>query len=137
MNTIRAAGFIVYKKEHDTVYFLLLHYNAGHWDFAKGKVEKSESLAEAAQRELFEETALRPDVIEDFSYTLHYALPHPDGSSHPKEVTLFLTTVHDERVQLSDEHIAYSWFAADNALARLTHTNAQEALMSAVHYLET
>jgi 8-oxo-dGTP pyrophosphatase MutT (NUDIX family) len=131
MNNIHAAGFIVYKREDEIIYFLLLQYTAGHWDFAKGKVEEQESLHETAVRELFEETGLRPAVTQDFSYTMQYTLPRPDGSTIPKEVTLFLTTVYDDPIKLSSEHRSFGWFPYETALARLTYSNAQHALMSA------
>jgi len=51
---IKAAGGLVHKEGN----MLLIHRN-GHWDMAKGKVEKGETLAEAAVREVEEETGLQ------------------------------------------------------------------------------
>lgn len=51
---IKAAGGLVHKDDD----MLLIHRN-NHWDMAKGKVEKGETLAEAAVREVEEETGLQ------------------------------------------------------------------------------
>ena len=58
----KSAGAIIYRKESvDTaqgkkykIYFLLLHYFSGHWEFPKGHIEKDETEEETLKRETFE-----------------------------------------------------------------------------------
>lgn len=59
---IEAAGGIVQNKEGKTLFIRRL----GKWDLPKGKIEKGESLEQAATREVQEETALSNLVIQDF-----------------------------------------------------------------------
>lgn len=59
---IEAAGGIVQNKEGKTLFIRRL----GKWDLPKGKIEKGESLEQAATREVQEETALSNLVIQEF-----------------------------------------------------------------------
>lgn len=65
---IVAAGGLVKKKET----FLFIFRN-GYWDLPKGKVEKSESVMDAAQREIMEECGLqnRPEIKRELSPSYH------------------------------------------------------------------
>ncbi len=50
---------------------LLLIYRRDIWDLPKGKVEKEESVAEGARREVEEETGARVEILSHFAKTLH------------------------------------------------------------------
>lgn len=52
MEHIYSAGIITYTTDNNETSYLLLHYNAGHWDFPKGKMEPGETKQETALREL-------------------------------------------------------------------------------------
>ena len=67
-----SAGIIIYKKENNTILYLLLQYGAGHWDFPKGKIEAGETKEEAALRELKEETDLTAQIDGNFEETIQY-----------------------------------------------------------------
>lgn len=60
--TIIAAGGLA---ENDSGHYLLI-FRRGKWDLPKGKVDNGESLEEAAIREVWEETGIRPDCIRSF-----------------------------------------------------------------------
>ncbi len=47
-----SAGVVVYYHNNNDIQFLLLHYEAGHWDLPKGHLEPNESTYDAALREL-------------------------------------------------------------------------------------
>ena len=59
---VTAAGGLVYNQEGE---ILFIHRN-GRWDLPKGKVEKNESLEEAAIREVQEETGVKGLEITGF-----------------------------------------------------------------------
>ncbi len=59
---IEAAGGIVYNRNGEILFIRRL----GKWDLPKGKIEKGESLEQAALREVEEETDLKELVLESF-----------------------------------------------------------------------
>lgn len=59
---IEAAGGVV-RNERDEILFIK---RLGRWDLAKGKIEKDESLEQAALREIEEETGLKELILEEF-----------------------------------------------------------------------
>lgn len=65
---IEAAGGIVLNQKHE----VLMIYRLDKWDFPKGKVEAQESLAEAALREVAEETGISNlTIMESLPNTYH------------------------------------------------------------------
>lgn len=65
---IEAAGGIVKNKKGE----ILFIYRIGKWDLPKGKIEKGESLEQAAVREIEEETGLKELILEEFiNHTFH------------------------------------------------------------------
>lgn len=135
MKNVVSAGFIIYTITNGELLFLVLQYAVGHWDFAKGKIEETESLHDAALRELYEETGLKPDKIADFNYSFEYTFIDYDGKYAHKNVVLFLAHVTLRNVRLSDEHQAYCWISYKDALDRLTYANAQAALKGAYSFM--
>lgn len=59
---IEAAGGIVSNPQGEILFIKRL----GKWDLPKGKIEKGESLEQAALREVEEETGLQELILEDF-----------------------------------------------------------------------
>jgi 8-oxo-dGTP pyrophosphatase MutT (NUDIX family) len=59
---VEAAGGIVYNENHEILFIKRL----GKWDLPKGKVEKGESMDQAALREVEEETGLGELILDKF-----------------------------------------------------------------------
>lgn len=65
----KSAGVLVYRRSAGALEVLLVHpggpfwakKDAGAWSIPKGELDDDEEPLEAAKRELFEETGLRPD----------------------------------------------------------------------------
>lgn len=70
---ITAAGGVVYQIEPESDQILvLLIYRNGYWDLPKGKLEKRESVAMCAVREVAEETNSElPIIISSLGTTYH------------------------------------------------------------------
>lgn len=132
-----SAGIIVYQADdimHQPTY-LLLHYISGHWDFAKGKLEPGETKLQAAIRELKEETSLEAQVHDHFEESLSYLFRNRKGEMINKTVTFFVGKETGGDIALSREHIAYIWLPFQEALQKLTYTNARQVLTKAHHFL--
>ena len=69
----RSAGAIVFRGP----FYLLLHYQSGHWDFPKGGIEKGEKTEETVRREVREETGIADlEFIPGFKKTIHFVYQH-------------------------------------------------------------
>lgn len=73
---IGAAGGIVTNNNNETLFIKRL----GKWDLPKGKIEKGESLEQAALREVEEETALQELILGDFVNNTFHIYIERDGS---------------------------------------------------------
>ena len=130
-----SAGVIVYYKEHNTHLYLLLHYQAGHWDLPKGHVEPGEKLRETALRETKEETNLDVKLNDKFEESLSYFYKNKDGLLMNKTVHFFIGESKTKDVKISFEHNGYNWLDFEKALQRLTYDNAKEILKKANEFL--
>jgi bis(5'-nucleosidyl)-tetraphosphatase len=111
--------------------YLLLHYEAGHWDFVKGNVEPNESEKDTVIRELREETGIvDARFVEGFREKIEYFYRRQGTTIH-KEVIFFLIETHTETVKLSYEHVGYTWLNYKHALEKLTFKNAKDVLRKA------
>ena len=132
MKHIHSAGIVTYTIDNDnTILFLLLHYEAGHWDLPKGKIEPGETKQEAALRELMEETGLTTELDNGFEETIGYIFTDYDKQLAQKTAYFFTGKATSTDVKLSDEHIGYKWLPYKDALEQLTYDNAKGLLKKA------
>ncbi|MFT6925641.1 MAG: dATP pyrophosphohydrolase [Psychromonas sp.] len=112
----------------------------GFWQCVSGALEKDEGLVKAAQREVFEETGLLIETLTATGFKLTYPIKDawrvlygPD----PKEVIecVFFSEIQTDPV-LSDEHCAFEWLPYQQAYARLTFGDYQQAIESVNNMLK-
>jgi bis(5'-nucleosidyl)-tetraphosphatase len=131
----KSCGAVVFLKNSEVNYLLLL-YGAGHWDFVKGNVEPNESEKDTVIRELREETGIvNAQFIEGFREKIEYFYRRQGATIH-KEVIFFLIEAHTEKVELSYEHVGYTWLNYQNATEKLTFKNAKDVLQKAHELLK-
>ena len=131
----KSCGAVVYLKKDNTVNYLLLHYEAGHWDFVKGNVEPNESEKNTVLRELQEETGIvDAQFIEGFKERVEYFYRRQGATIH-KEVIFYLMETHTENVKLSFEHVGFVWLDYQNAIEKLNFSNAKKVLQKAQEFL--
>jgi 8-oxo-dGTP pyrophosphatase MutT (NUDIX family) len=139
----KSAGAVIFKRETNKIYYLLLHYpGASHraekdyWDFPKGHIEKGEKIEETVKREVFEETGLKDiKILPGFKETIKYFFKS-GGKRILKFVTFFVVETKEKKVQISFEHIGYEWLPFEEATERLTFKNAKEILKKANDFLK-
>jgi bis(5'-nucleosidyl)-tetraphosphatase len=127
----RAAGAVLFREEGGRrLYLLLRHQQGGHWGFAKGRMEKGESVLEAAMREIREETGI-DDVqpMPGLSFVSRYPIRR-EGRSLMKTVTYFAVQAPRGAIRLSDEHTDGRWVSVEDALRILTHAESRRILLS-------
>ena len=130
----KSCGAVVFKRDGE-VRYLLLHYEAGHWDYVKGQVEPHEIERDTVTRELKEETGITDACfIEGFREQISYFYRR-EGRTVYKEVIFFLIESKESRVKLSYEHVGYEWLNYEKAMAKLTFANARRVLERAHDFL--
>jgi len=136
MSIEKSAGAVIFRKENKKIYYLLLHYQWGHWDFPKGHIEKGEDALEAARREVFEETGLKDiTFIKGFQEVNKYFFKFK-GKTIFKSVVFYLAETQTKEVKISFEHIGFKWLPFKEALNQLTFKNAKEIFKQANDFLK-
>ena len=131
----KSCGAVVFMKRKDSAKYLLLHYEAGHWDFPKGSQEKNETEDRTAEREIKEETGIEDiEFLESFKETIKYFYKKGEETVY-KEVIFFLGQTHTERVKISAEHIGYAWMSYENAYKKLTFNTSKDLLRKANQFI--
>jgi 8-oxo-dGTP pyrophosphatase MutT (NUDIX family) len=131
----KSCGAVVYLKKGSETLYLLLHYEAGHWDFVKGNVEAGETEQETVVRELREETGIiDAHFIEGFKQKIEYYYRRKGETVH-KEVIFFLMETGTETITISFEHIGSIWLNYTQAMEKLTFKNARDLLKKANDFI--
>jgi 8-oxo-dGTP pyrophosphatase MutT (NUDIX family) len=131
MPSEKSCGAIVFRRENNVVYYLLLHYESGHWDFVKGNIEQGEPEKGTVIRELKEETGIQDaNFVEDFREKIRYFYRH-DGKLINKEVIFFLVETKTKDVKISFEHVGFNWLKFNEALSLVTFKNSKKVLEKA------
>ena len=126
-----SAGIVLFRKEGPKNLFLLLYYPSGHWDFVKGKMEKDETIHETAIRETKEETGII-DVkfLDNFEEWIEYNFQYQGELVH-KKVVFFLAETNTKNIEISHEHLNYTWMDYNTAIEKTTFGNAKTVLTKA------
>jgi len=141
----KSVGAIVFRREGNKIYYLLLHYGSGHWGFPKGHIEKGEKEDDTMRREIEEETGIKDiKVVKGFKETIKYFFrdvykqKEKEKEEAPwvfKIVEYYLAETKTKDIKLSFEHKGYKWLCFEDALKQLTFKNTKEVLKKADKYL--
>jgi len=126
-----SAGIVLFRRENDKILFLLLHYPSGHWDFVKGKMEKGETYRETAIRETKEETGISDvNFVDNFEEWIQYNFQF-EGELVNKKVVFFLAETKTKEIEISHEHLDFTWMDYVTAMEKTTFDNAKTVLTKA------
>jgi len=144
----QSAGAIVFRKENDVNYYLLLHYGSGHWEFPKGHIEKGESEEETVRREIFEETGINDlKIIPGFKkYIKYFFRQYKENVSDEdrkkgktpwifKLVTFFVAETKQKEIKISSEHTGFLWLPIEQAIKKTTFKNSKKLLKEANDFI--
>ena len=142
-------GGVIFRRDKDEVFYLLLKYRNGHWGFPKGHVEKGEKSEETFLREAREETGLEDIKIIDGFYEkeryfyiakgkeLEERKKNGRGMMIFKRVDYFLGESFQKEVTLSKEHLDFSWLGFKEASKAATFKNSKDILKKADDFLSS
>jgi len=124
---VEAAGGVVWRRSPEGALEVLLVHRPRYddWTVPKGKLDADEDHAEAALREVAEETGLRctlgPELL---------ATSYRDRRGRPKRVRYWAMEPVGGRFRATDEVDDVRWLGIDVARARLTYSRDQPVLDS-------
>lgn len=138
-----SSGAVVYKKENDEYFFLLVYsVKNKEWSFPKGHIEKNETELEAAKREIFEETGIKNlKFIDGFKFTDSYltkgVLPETKGETIIKNVIYYLCYSGSDFINPNNNEINNcKWFNFDAAIKALKFENQHKLLKQTLNLLK-
>ncbi|MGD9495235.1 MAG: NUDIX hydrolase [Armatimonadota bacterium] len=131
---LSAGGVVVRRDRHGTRILVLRHRDSGEWRLPKGKLHPGESAAQAAEREVREETGLALEAGRYLGVT-HYFYPNPTGSGCiSKFVFFFEMEAGEGRVALEETFDDAEWLPPAAAMERLTWDNEAEMVKRATQW---
>jgi 8-oxo-dGTP pyrophosphatase MutT (NUDIX family) len=127
-----SAGGVVFRREGGITRFLLIRDSYRNWGFPKGHLEPGEPPAEAARREVTEETALDdlvlhgPIKVIDWYFRFH-------GKTIHKYCHFFLfeSKRGDPVPQVEEGITECAWHPLEEALRTISYDNARDVLRRA------
>lgn len=94
-------------------------WHGGEWEIDYGRLDQFEDPIAGLKRELFEETGLDDIQIHSILSAWHIFRGPEEATNELIGITYYCTT-KTGAVVLSDEHSAYEWVEAAEALKRIT-----------------
>src|SRR3972149_3727240 len=115
----RSAGAVVFRKEGDSVEFLLLKRGPSYWDLPKGNIDPGEDEQTTAEREIREETGIEDArLMPGFKEKVTYFYRR-EGKTIFKEVVFFMAETSTKEVRISKEHDDFGWFSYDETYEKV------------------
>lgn len=113
---IVAAGAVIYRVEQEYLFAVIHRPHHDDWSFPKGKVDKNETIEEAAKREIFEETGLKV-IFEQKLTSQEYKV-----NGRNKIVHYWLAKNNEfEKFEENNEVDEMKWLNKSNALNNLSY----------------
>ena len=133
MKLEKSCGAVVYRIHDKVPEFLIIESIHGHFSFPKGHMEKDETEAMTAHREIREETGLEVDLDCSFREVIAYAI----DEETEKNVIFFIASVHSGVLCRQEKEIkSIAWMTYEDALKKLSFKNDERILANALHYVQ-
>jgi 8-oxo-dGTP pyrophosphatase MutT (NUDIX family) len=122
---VRAAGGLLFRRREGTSIEVVLVHRPKYddWTFPKGKLDADETEADAAVREVEEETGLRARLVRDLGTSSYH-----DSSGRPKTVRYWEMTPVEGVLGPANEVDDARWVSLDEAGRLLTYPRDRELL---------
>jgi len=127
---ILAAGGIIIDESSDSRRVLLVHRpQYDDWTFPKGKLDRGETVEEAAVREVREETGLKCRIIRKLAEARYLSRKRHKGPLIPKVVHYFLMERSSRRIKVPGDEVDLAlWVDLNEASQKLTYAQDKKLL---------
>lgn len=128
-----SAGGVVFRRGPDgVVRFLLIRDSYQNWGFPKGHVEPAEPPAEAARREVVEETGLEAPALHGPILVIDWYFRFRGKTIHKYcHFFLFESREGDPVPQVDEGITACAWHPLEEAVREISYDNARDVLRRA------
>ena len=140
-----SAGGIVYKKDKTSgskmkdifLWLVIRHHKQGHYGFPKGHIGDiipTESMREAATREVLEEGGIKTKIVSDKPVQTTYFFQR-DGNLHQKTVNYFLMEYISGNTEDHDHEVAEAKFVDEKELMNTLTYNTDKVAFNKLRSL--
>ncbi len=128
---------MVYRQVEDNLFFVLVGRRRGnYWCLPKGRIEDNETEADAARREVFEETGITDAELGKKIGTICYEFYRRSTDTHyQKFVHFYLMSAGSGDLHVGTEFDRAMWFPARDALNMVSHKKEKEIVTKALRML--
>jgi bis(5'-nucleosidyl)-tetraphosphatase len=146
----KSAGAIIFRRDDGKIYYLLLHYHSGHWEFPKGHIEQTESEEETVKREVKEETGIKDiKIIPGFKKYIKYFFRQYKKNVSEKDrktgktpwvfklVVFFIAETTQKEIKISPEHKGFLWLPFSQAVKKTTFKNSKILLKESNDFISS
>lgn len=129
-----SSGAVVFTRRNNEILYVIVQSPEGFYGYPKGHMEEGETEQEAALREIFEETGLRPLLLDGFRTVDEHAIPSkPDVI---KRIIYFLAEYEAQEIYLQEEElISAALMTYDEAMAAFQFESSRRILREAHKFL--
>lgn len=133
-----SSGGVIYRRHEGQLEIALIAIRGGRiWALPKGRVEAGETLEQAAQREVMEETGIEGEILERIGEISYWFYAKEEGVKVHKTVHFYLLGyLRGNTDNPSWEVDEARWWPLDKALPALTYKSEREIAEQAVEMLE-
>lgn len=130
-----SCGALIFTRIENEVYWVIIQSLKGIYGFSKGHMEKGETEKETALREIWEETGLKPTLIDGFIAEDEYPLPKKPGVM--KRVIYFLAEYENQEIVYQKEELKGAYLMKyDEAKECLQFQPSRDILKIANEFVE-
>lgn len=136
MKKEHSAGGVILRKIQNTWQVLLIKDMSGKWTFPKGKIEKGETIEEAAIREIFEETGISNLIYKSPLPSVFYTFKRKGIVQKTVDYMIFLSATFQNIVLQKEEGIKDAkWIELNSALQQIDYKETYSPMLKQVRLL--
>jgi 8-oxo-dGTP pyrophosphatase MutT (NUDIX family) len=129
---LESAGGVVYRVRRGATEVALVQTQRGAWVLPKGAIERGEEPAQAAIREVEEETGIIGGIEEDLGEIRYEVRPDLWTGFVPKVVHQYLIVAESGNIRPDPaEHVEARWVSVEDAVRMLHHANERTVMLRA------
>ncbi|MBO4277903.1 MAG: NUDIX domain-containing protein [Clostridia bacterium] len=130
----KACGAVVFTRVDGEIKYVIVQELEGHHGFPKGHVEGDETEIQTALREIWEETGLRPRLIDGFRMVSEHPLPNKPGVI--KQIVYFAAEYKDQPIKLLEsELLSVGLYTFEQAMSMFEYETSKEVLLAANEFI--